>query len=423
MEGTLRIPKERTASSMDLFDYLERQIASFDEEPFNAVDSAVLTQFCMVRNTEAAPAFRPAQPEGALGSTALDALADRWHALTTPAARFADFAEGGLANTTFTGLDPINIRHALFRLIWSPRFSGLQIRDYADVLDEERRAQFSATVFVWRDAWAYVGFRGTDTTITGWRENFDMAAEPPVPAQRLAQAYLETVARHLPRRLYVGGHSKGGNLATYAALRCQPAVQERILGVFDHDGPGFKPGFVGAEEYAALAGRIHRTVPEESLVGMLMESGAPTLVVRSSERSVAQHSVFTWEVAEGLDDFAYADGLSTTAILAHDIMNEWLASMAEDEVPRVVEALFATIEASGVDNASEIFSGDSEALAAVAETARKMDRETSAVLVPALRKLTSVAAARTAREVGRSAPVQTVLDASRTLWERVAHGA
>ena len=127
---------------------------------------------------------------------------------------------------------------------------------------------------------AYVGFRGTDDSFTGWRENFDMAIDPPVPAQRMAADYLASVARYLPRRLYVGGHSKGGNLATYAVLRAPEEVRSRIERVFDHDGPGFKAGFLRDEDFEPVRDLIHRTVPEESVVGMLMDTPIEPHVVR-----------------------------------------------------------------------------------------------------------------------------------------------
>ena len=190
-----------------------------------------------------------------------------------------------------------------------------------------------------------IGFRGTDDTFTGWRENFDMAVDPPVPAQRMAADYLASVVRYLPRRLYVGGHSKGGNLATYAALRAPEDVRARIERVFDHDGPGFKSGFLDEKDFEPVRGLIHRTVPEESVVGMLMDTPIEPHVVRSTARGAEQHDIFTWEI-DG-NDFAYVDELSPSAVFTHELMDDWLASLTPEETPRVVDALFRALEASG----------------------------------------------------------------------------
>lgn len=381
---------------MDLFEYLERNRATFDEKPLNPVDSAVLSQLCMVNGDGVVPGLRVRRKDGVLSRPDLDLLADRWHAWRAPAARFRDLFRAELFDGMFRGLSPERVKHELAALVASPRFRDLGLRDYVAVEDEAAHVQFSATTFVWRSEagrdFAYVGFRGTDDSFVGWRENFDMAVEPPVPAQQMAVDYLGSVARHLPERLFVGGHSKGGNLATYASIRCSEAVRSRIERVFDHDGPGFKAGFVPAEDFALLEGRIHRTVPEESVVGMLMETSAPTRVVRSTAHGLEQHSVFTWEVAE--DDFAYADGLSVASQVTHEVMAEWLGSLSDDETPRVVEALFAAIDASGAEGAGQVFFGGPAAIGLVVEAARNMDREARDVLLPALSKLAAIATRR-----------------------------
>ena len=388
---------------MNLYDYLERQTASFDEVPLGPVDSAALSQFCMVRADGVAPGVRVRAQEGPLAHPALDGLADRWHALTTRPARFADFLDVRRFEGAFTGLDPTRVKQELALLVANPRFRDLQIRDHADVFDAQDHVQFAATAFVWRREWAYVGFRGTDQSFVGWREDFDMADRPPVPAQRMAVEYLDAVARHLPRRLYVGGHSKGGNLATYAALRCAPEVRARIERVFDHDGPGFKRGFVGAGEFDLLAGRIDRTVPEESVVGQLMRTPAPTRVVacEGDAHGLEQHSVFTWRVRDDLLDFECADGLDQGYVLTGQVLNEWIESLDEDELPRVTEELFALLQTSGAADVNELLAGDAGALGRLVELASRMDDDAREVLVPALTSLAAIAARTAGREAGR----------------------
>lgn len=371
---------------MNLFDYLVTSLEGFDERPLGPVDSAALSQFCMVRGEGVVPPAR-------LGN---GALRDRLRAWATRPAHFSDLLRAERMDDQFCGLAPDDIRRELALLVASPRFRDLELRDCASVFDEGAHAQFAAVTLVWRSPrgregdFAYVGFRGTDDSVTGWRENFDMAVDPPVPAQRLAAEYLADVARHLPRRLYVGGHSKGGNLATYAALLAPPEVRDRIERVFDHDGPGFKASLLGELDFSALEGRIHRTVPEESVVGMLMDTPAPTLVVRSSARGVAQHSVFTWEV-EGYD-FVYAERVAPSATFAHELLDGWLSSLGERETPRVVDALFCAIEASGARSAGEVLFGGAGSIGLLAEAARNLDQETRDVLMPALSKLAAAAA-------------------------------
>lgn len=371
---------------MNLFDYLEARTDTFDERPLGPVDSVALSQACMVRGEGVVPAARIGRGD----------VADRLDAWAAGSARLADLARADEREGRACGLASDAVRRGLGLLATSPRFRDLELGDYDTVLDEGAHAQFAALTFVWRSRagrdndFAYVGFRGTDGSVTGWRENFDMAVDPPVPAQRRAADYLESVARHLPRHIYVGGHSKGGNLATYAALRAPERVRERIVCVFDHDGPGFKPSFLERLDFSPLEGRIHRTVPEESVVGMLMDTPVRAHVVRSSGRGMGQHDVFTWEV-DG-DDFSYAEQVAPSATFAHELLDGWLASLGEDETPRVVDALFRAAEASGAHSVGEVLLGGPSSLALVSETARNLDQGSRDVLLPALSKLAAAAA-------------------------------
>ena len=389
---------------MNLFEYLERNFATFDERAFNPVDSAALSQFCMVRLRGVAPDVRRNTDGWLVSRPDADAFADRFHAWARSPARFSDFLDARHFGDMFSGLDPDNVKHELFLLAASPRFKGLKIRDYADFFDEGTCMQFAAMTFVWRDQWAYVGFRGTDESFAGWRENFDMAVNPPVPAQRMAVEYLESVARHLPHRLYVGGHSKGGNLATYAALHCSKDVRKRIRCLFDHDGPGFKSGFLSEEDYLRLDGRIDRTVPQGSLVGQLLETHAPTRVVHAESGigGIQQHSVFTWGVDDGMRDFQCVGKLDDSAAFAHDILNEWIGSIDQEKLPDVIDALFRTIEASGSENVSEFLAGSADAIGFILEVARDMDDATRRILVPELTSFASIAASHTARSVQKA---------------------
>lgn len=369
-----------------MFDYLETRTDTFDERPLGPVDSAALSQVCMVRGEGVVPTARIGR----------GGVADRLGAWAAGSARLADLARADEREGRICGLAPDGVRHELGLLATSPRFGALELGDCDSLFDEGTHTQFAALTFVWRSRvsrdrdFAYVGFRGTDDSVTGWRENFDMACDPPVPAQRRAADYLASVARHLPRRLYVGGHSKGGNLATYAALRAPERVRDRIMCVFDHDGPGFKASFLERLDFSLLEGRIHRTVPEESVVGMLMDTPVRPHVVRSFAHGMGQHDVFTWEVSG--DDFVYAAQVAPSAAFAHELLDDWLASLGEDETPRVVDALFRALEASGARSASEVLMGGANAPSLVSEAARNLDQESRDVLMPALSKLAAAAA-------------------------------
>lgn len=393
--------------ALDLFDYLDTECRTFDEKPLSTLDSAILSQFCMVDGSGVIPAARMRA-----GGGLKERMADAWHEWRTAPASFQDLFKAELFDGMFRGLTPTRVKHELAALVASPRFRGLELRDYTAVEDEKTHVQFAAMTFVWHGVgsavaggrtggevgdcdFAYVGFRGTDDSFVGWRENFNMFVEPPVPAQTLAVEYLESVAQHVPERIYVGGHSKGANLATYAAMRCSEATRSRIERVFDHDGPGFRPGFITQADYDLLAGRIDRTVPEEDVVGMFMDCFAPTRVVRSNAHGIMAHSVYTWELDEEKgDDFAYVDSLADSALFVHDVISEWIAGLSDEESPRIVDALFRAIDASGAEGAGQLFSGGAETIGLLMEAARNSDRVTRDILLPELTKLAGIAARR-----------------------------
>lgn len=377
---------------MNLLDYLATEFAPFEEKPFNPVDSAVLSQFCMVRAEGVVPALRERSSFLDLGTIVENLLSP-----TRTAVRFADALRAELYPTMFTGLDPQMVKENLLALAASPRFRDMRVRDYLSLFDTDRQTQFAAMTFVHRKDFAYVGFRGTDTSFTGWRENFNMAYTAPVPAQEQAVRYLQAIAQRAPKRVYVGGHSKGGNLAVYAALKAPPAVQRRIERVYSHDGPGFKAGTFAPADWAPLEDRIHRTVPQDSVVGLLMESPVLPHVVRSTAKGIDQHSVFSWEVAG--DDFAYLDGLTDGAQLADAVLTEWLARFSDEEAAVVVDAFFQAVESSGARDASDLLCGGSKALALVSEAAKNMDPGARSTLLAALKPLTEIVARHLAQGV------------------------
>ncbi|MDY2777620.1 MAG: Mbeg1-like protein [Collinsella sp.] len=402
---------------MSLLEYLENEMRPFSVLPLSAVDSLALSQLAMIDGAGIIPSLRERSilrlrrvggldggaDDGAAVAPRLldrvDAIADRVHAVATRGARMADLLVAEGYDSMFTGLDQVNIKRELSLVAASPRFRELELRDHVSIFDERAHVQFSATCYVMPGEWAYVGFRGTDASFTGWREDFDMAIAPPVPAQRMAAAYLESVGRHLPRRIYVGGHSKGGNLAVYAAASCTAALRSRIARVFDHDGPGFKPGLIDAARLRPaleeLEDRLDRTVPVDSVVGMLMEPCAPARAVWSDAAGIDQHSVFSWRIEAG--ELVCAPDVSASARGTHEVMADWLASFPDEELPRFVDALFRALEASGAQGVGQILGGGPRAGQRIAEAMRNIDQTDRDVLVPAFGRLASIAAERIAR--------------------------
>ena len=157
-----------------------------------------------------------------------------------------------------------------FRFAASRRFGEVRLFRYAEQFSETRQQQFSATAFLLDSDTVYVAFRGTDNTLTGWREDFNLSFLPYVPSQAAAAAYLRGILSLGFSNVYVGGHSKGGNLAVYAAVQMQPEDFPRIRAVYNNDGPGFTKEMIESEAYRKMLPQIQTIVPQHSIVGMLL---------------------------------------------------------------------------------------------------------------------------------------------------------
>lgn len=339
-------------------EYIETNMASFEERPFNAVDSLVLSQFCGIRleaiETRDEPSSHPRRIRQMIADR-INPDGRKRESLTfgklLRAESFSEMFKG------YVTAKPEDIRRLLCALAASPRFRNMKIRRYSTLLDEEDATQFAAISFVYKELFAYIGFRGTDATVTGWREDFDMGYKYPVPSQVLALDYVNSVAKELPSKLILGGHSKGGNLAVFAAVKSDAFIRNRIEQVYDHDGPGFKPGALSDYDVVKMGILVDKTVPKESIVGMLLEDPSRIRVVRSRAKGIDQHSAFTWEVNDAGTDFELEEGLAPSSIAFKDTFDDWMDSYDEEGLEAFVDSLFQAIDAKGIKDVRDLLDG------------------------------------------------------------------
>lgn len=233
------------------------------------------------------------------------------------------------------------------------RFGYTRLVMYRDTLIPEQETQFAAVTFLLDDGSAFLAFRGTDNTLVGWKEDFNMSFQQTVPAQRLAQQYIRDVAAEYGLPLRLGGHSKGGNLAVFAAARSSPQVQQRILEVYNHDGPGFTKYMMGDPGYLVMVPRIKTYIPESSVIGMLLEHEEPYTVVKSRTVSLLQHDPYTWEMMGRT--FLRMEEISEDSRFLDATIKAWFAEMTNQERGQLVDVLFSLLGTGGVENAIDIF--------------------------------------------------------------------
>lgn len=244
-------------------------------------------------------------------------------------------------------------RRLLEKLKDSPRFSPLRLLAAQKRLDAESGMQFAALTVLLPGQNLFVAFEGTDDTLIGWREDFRMSYECPVPAQLRAAEYLRSVATaHPMRRIFVGGHSKGGNLAVYAALHCGNEFRHRIRAVYNHDGPGFCDDTVSTPNYRDLRKRIHIYVPQSSIVGVLLEQDENYKIVKSTNPGLLQHDPYSWQVLGA--DFEYTDHRTAFGLETEEILDRFVKELSPERKRQFGEALFSILESTEQETVSGI---------------------------------------------------------------------
>ncbi len=278
----------------------------------------------------------------------------------------------------------------------SPRFQNMAVCFYADHIDIEKEAQFSAITVLVGDGTFFVSYRGTDLSLIGWKEDFNMSFLDLVPAQTAAAAYLLYVAQQLSGEIRVGGHSKGGNLAVFASAVNPKEVQERIVCIYNHDGPGFQEGMLRFQGYRDILEKLHTFVPQSSIIGMLMNHQGEYTVVKSAEKGVMQHDPYSWEVMGA--DFVRLEAVSVESKFWNRTLKCWLKSLTPQKREKFVDALFELLSATHTDEQGEVVLSTKNTLRTL-QTLKDEDEETRDIIFEGLHLLW-VAARKTAGGYG-----------------------
>lgn len=289
-------------------------------------------------------------------------------------------------------------------MLKSRRFSKLKMKYYVNHIDVETETQFSAITLQMEDGTFYVAYRGTDENIIGWKEDLNLAFSEPVPAQLMSVEYLNRTAKQITEPFYVGGHSKGGNLAIYAAMNCEKQVQDRIKAIYSHDGPGFRPEVMESCGYEKIENRVHRTIPHSSLVGLILYSKGAYRVVESKSIGLAQHNPYTWLI-QG-DDFKIADHVYSGQMFMDYALNEWILSLNQEQMRVFVDTLFEVVMASEADNLIDFTANWKKSMQGIMTAARQLDSETTKLINKIMKALFDMISQHAKEEFQSRAEIQ-----------------
>ena len=337
----------------NIFDYLQwRCDVPFSVDPFNEVDNLVLSELAY---TDFKGILSMEGPDAALADVCKAFFARHTH-------------EEILADKSFTARAPLLMES----MLEGARYRDIRLCRYLDETDSAQGLQLAAMTFLLPDESAYVAFRGTDSTVVGWKEDFYFSFLPETEGQRRAIRYLNQVGAEAKGNLRVGGHSKGGNLAVYAASCCDPDLQGRLTAVYSNDGPGFQDDFIQSEGYLRILPKLISIVPESSMIGLLLSTSAEHHVIKSSQTGIFQHDGFSWEVSR--NRFVPA-ALSELSLLIDKSLSDWLRQMSDEDRRSFTETVFSLFEATGADTFSEISQQKWKSAEAILTAARNLPKE------------------------------------------------
>ena len=311
----------------NVFDYLHwRADVPFSAAPFNDVDNLILAELVYSD-------FGGVVPDDGRALSLAEAR-DRFFELHDRAEIEARTAYSYTARAPFL----------MDSMLSGARFRDLRLCAYETLTDKDNAVQFAAVTFLLPDGTAYVAYRGTDGTVVGWKEDLILSYHSGTVGQLRAADYLARVATLTDLPLRVGGHSKGGNFAVYAAALAPAAIQDRIQRIWSNDGPGFREEVRCLSGYQRIQPRCVSIVPDTSVIGLLLESDCLCRVIKSTAGGLVQHDGFTWEC--GPTDFLLAEQSRKGAYLEKAV-DHWVARQDDATLRSLVDSLFTVFEATG----------------------------------------------------------------------------
>ena len=316
--------------------------------PFDEIDSLILTQIV----------YMPL--EGLLGKGERATLAQAGEFLR------GEYPDG------FS--DPFQQKRFELTLVCAenPRYQAWELHDYYNKIDPEREMQFCVCSFDLPLGQTYVAFRGTDWSLTGWKEDLNMSFMT-VPSQQEAVEYMERIATGSGNAFMLGGHSKGGNLAVFAGARVSGSVQERIRRVYCFDGPGVDEETLNSLEYELISERIASYLPQSSIVGMLLHYHPVYTVVRSKSYGILQHDAMKWQIREG--EFVTVDGVDFSGRMTDETLHGWLKTIDMDTRRLLVDTVYKVLEASQEETLDGMIKDWHESALRMLEALRELDPE------------------------------------------------
>lgn len=349
----------------------------FEALPFSGVDALVLAQFVYLKV-----------------EVLLDPMVREMRPMTLKEMQNHPGVEALFSDTRFE-----DNNRALFQAMCeSKRYGDMKCIYALNHVNVENETQFMAMTCILSDGSTKILYRGTDESIIGWKEDFNMAFQYPIPGQNRSRRYLEQIAWWVSGDFDLIGHSKGGNLAVYAAMHVPSDVQQRIKNIYNMDGPGFRTEVYEMGHFEKIADKIIKVIPRSSIVGMILENYGAYKVVDSSSVGFLQHNPYSWLVDR--IDFVYVEHMDEGHRIMDESLNEWVMSFSKGEVSAFVNTLYQVVAASEATDLISFTKNWTKSLAGMAGAIQNLDEETKSIMYRIMKSLAASSRDRLREETG-----------------------
>lgn len=308
----------------NIMDYLDwRGDLSFEQDPFNEVDSLILTAIVYLSG-------QTYQPKEGEEKTIRQIVGEYFETHDPKSVYIGIFFDKGLGEFAL-------------KMGNSERFGHIKVMRRVNRVNKEKQRQFCAVTFRLSKNLYYIAYKGTDDSLIGWWENLNTLVTYPVIAQSKAALYAKGEMNRFPEgRFYLGGHSKGGNLAVYAAYQLSESEQARLIKIYSNDGQGFTPGKFEREKYERIRDKVVQIVPEDCLVGNLLEEyPCEKIVVKTTGSGIMEHDCFRWNLCG--NRFNTLPDVSEKSKNMRDGINELISSLTEEDKQDIVDEMYTLI--------------------------------------------------------------------------------
>lgn len=253
------------------------------------------------------------------------------------------------------------------------RYKDLVITDYQEILDIQAEKQFAAVTIWLPKGYKYISFRGTDMSLVGWKEDFNMSFMQNIPSQLEAVKYLNEIGSRYIGKLIVGGHSKGGNLAVYASMFCKNRIQKKIVEIINADGPGFDESVFNTENYIKILEKVNTYIPQSSIIGRLLEHDADYEIIHSTQKGIMQHDIYSWQV--NATNLVRIPNLTNDSQFVNKVVRDWLKNTTPEQRKNFVNVIYDVLVATEAKSISDFGVGTLKKVATVIKSYKNIDKE------------------------------------------------